>query len=148
LYEDIEELVKNIDYLIVNSSFASRLMRDDDVRSALKKMQSKYGCALAASTLGPDGVVAYDGKEFLHRPAFDVKVADTTGAGDIFRSGFIYALLQGWPLEEQLDFASAAGGTNCTGHGARGCIAPVAQLREMMRRGARYTVPDEFAVAG
>ena len=148
LYEDIEELVKNIDYLIVNSSFASRLMRDDDVRSALKKMQSKYGCALAASTLGPDGVVAYDGKEFLHRPAFDVKVADTTGAGDIFRSGFIYALLQGWPLEEQLDFASAAGGTNCTGHGARGCIDPVAQLREMMRRGARYTVPDEFAVAG
>lgn len=41
----------------------------------------------------------------LSRRAFRVKRVDTTGAGDAFAGGFIYGLLQGWPLERVLDFA-------------------------------------------
>ena len=48
------------------------------------------------------------------RRAYCVNVVDTTGAGDIFHAGFIYGLLQGWPLERQLDFACAAAALNCT----------------------------------
>ena len=86
----------------------------------------------------PDGVLAWDGREFHRRPAYRVPVVDTTGAGDIFHAGFIYALLQGWPLDRQLDFSCAAAAMNCMGAGARGGIQSVAAVEELMATTPRY----------
>jgi sulfofructose kinase len=63
---------------------------------------------------------------------------DTTGAGDIFHAGFIYGLLQGWPLNRQLDFACAAAALNCMAVGARGGIQTVEAIEELMATGTRY----------
>jgi sugar/nucleoside kinase (ribokinase family) len=38
-----------------------------------------------------------------------VSVTETTGAGDSFRAGIIYGLLQKWPLERSLQWAAAVG---------------------------------------
>ena len=43
-------------------------------------------------------MLAWDGRKFYKSAAYRVPVVDTTGAGDIFRAGFIYGLLQGWGL--------------------------------------------------
>jgi sugar/nucleoside kinase (ribokinase family) len=48
------------------------------------------------------------GDRFIEQPAFPVSAIDTTGAGDIFRAGFIYALLRGDAPEAVLRFACAA----------------------------------------
>ena len=82
-------------------------------------------------------MLAWDGRQLLHRAAYCVSVADTTGAGDIFHAGFIYGLLQGWPLERQLDFSCAAAAINCTAVGARGGIKPVAAIEELMASAPR-----------
>ncbi len=74
-------------------------MAEPDLEKALQQMQRRYGCRLTAATLGPDGVLALDGKHLHHAAAYRVPAVDTTGAGDIFHAGFIYALLQGWPLD-------------------------------------------------
>jgi sulfofructose kinase len=63
---------------------------------------------------------------------------DTTGAGDIFHAGFIYGLLQGWPLDRQLEFACAAAALNCMAVGARGGIQTVEAIEELMATGTRY----------
>jgi len=138
IYPGIELLLENIDYLIVSRDFPSRLMDESDPRAALYRMQLRYGSRLAATTLGPDGVLAWDGKEFHHRHAYRVPVVDTTGAGDIFHAGFIYGLLQGWELEAQLDFACAAAAINCMAEGARGGIQSVESILELVRTGSRY----------
>jgi sulfofructose kinase len=65
-------------------------------------------------------------------------VVDTTGAGDIFHAGFIYGLLQGWPLKRQLDFGCAAAAMNCMHVGARGGIQSVAVIEHFMAAGARH----------
>jgi sugar/nucleoside kinase (ribokinase family) len=44
------------------------------------------------------------GKGFYYSAAYQVPGVDTTGAGDIFRAGFIYGVWQGWDLDRQLDF--------------------------------------------
>jgi len=95
-------------------------------------------CLLTAATLGEEGVLAWDGRRFHHRPAYQVPVVDTTGAGDIFHAGFIYALLQGWPLDRQLDFSCAAAAMNCMGAGARGHIQAVEAVEELMEMTPRY----------
>ncbi len=69
-------------------------------------------------------------------------VVDTTGAGDIFHAGFIYGLLQDWPLERQLDFACAAAALNCIAAGARGGIQTVEAIEELMATGVRHLPAD------
>lgn len=141
LYPGVEELIRNVDYLIVSRDFPARLTGENDLHTTLHKIQRTYGCHLTAATLGPDGVLAWDCREFLHRSAFRVPVVDTTGAGDIFHAGFIYGLLQGWPLARQLDFACAAAALNCMAEGARGGIQTVPVIDKLILSGARYHRP-------
>jgi sugar/nucleoside kinase (ribokinase family) len=53
-------------------------------------------------------VLAHDGALFSIRPP-QVEPVDATGAGDAFRAGLIYGLLQGWSLPESAAWATAAG---------------------------------------
>jgi len=138
IYPGIERLIENVDYLIVSRDFPGRLTGEKDLETALRGIQSRYGCLLTAATLGEEGVVAWDGSQFYLRPAYCVPVVDTTGAGDIFHAGFIFGLLQGWPVERQLDFACAAAALNCSSVGARGGIQSVAAIEELMASGPRY----------
>ncbi len=140
LYPGVDDLIDNIDYLIVSRDFPARLTGERSLENALRRMKGRYGCAVTAATLGQDGVLAWDGSHFHLRPAFHVQVADTTGAGDIFHAGFIYGLLQGWPLARQLDFACAAAALNCTATGARGGIGSVDAIEFLMASTPRYAV--------
>jgi sugar/nucleoside kinase (ribokinase family) len=142
LYSGVDDLVSNVDYLIVSRDFPVRLTGQRNLEQALRIIKRRYGCTVAAATLGQDGVLAWDGSHFHLRPAYRVSVADTTGAGDIFHAGFIYGLLQGWPLTRQLDFACAAAALNCTAKGARGGIGSVQAVEALMAATPRYaTVP-------
>ncbi len=141
LYPGVDDLLRNIDYLIVSRDFPSRLMNEPDLETALRGMQRRYASRLTAATLGEEGVLAWDGKDFHHIAAYRVPVVDTTGAGDIFHAGFIYGLLQGWPLDRQLDFACAAAALNCMSVGARGGIESVQAIAHLMATGARHLAP-------
>jgi sulfofructose kinase len=138
LYPGVERLLEKVDYLIVSRDIPGRIAGSSDLRHSLAAVCERFGCRLTAATLGPDGVLAFDGQRFCYRPAYHVPVVDTTGAGDIFHAGFLYGLLQGWPLERTLDFACAAAALNCTGVGARGGIQPVAQIEALIACGTRY----------
>ena len=142
IYPGVEDLIANVDYLIVSRDFPSRLMSDRseerNLENALRRMHSRYGCRLSAATLGTDGVLAWDGKQLLHSAAYRVPVVDTTGAGDIFRAGFIYGLLHGWPLERTARFFLRGSGDELYGAGARGGIQPVDAIENLMATAARY----------
>jgi sulfofructose kinase len=138
LYPGVEALLKNIDYLITSRDIPGRLMGEPDLRKSLPALRERFGCRLTAATLGEEGVLAWDGTQFHYAPAFHVQPVDTTGAGDIFHAGFIYGLLQGWPLPRQLDFACAAAALNCTAVGARGGIQSVDAIKHLITKGARH----------
>jgi sulfofructose kinase len=137
-YPGVEGLLENIDFAIVSRDVPARLLGEDDLEKSLPLMQRRYGCTLTAATLGQDGVLAWDGKQFHYACAYQVAAVDTTGAGDTFHAGFIYGLLHGWPLPRRLDFACAAAALNCMGVGARGGIQPVEVIENLMATGTRY----------
>jgi len=140
LYPGVEELLPKIDYLITSRDIPGRLTGDQDLRRSLPAVRSRYGCHLTAATLGHEGVLAWDGSQFHYAPAFRVQPLDTTGAGDVFHAGFIYGLLQGWPLPRQLEFACAAAALNCTATGARGGIQSVENIEQLIATGPRHLV--------
>lgn len=138
IYIGVEDLLPLIDHLIVSRDFPARLTGIRDLEKALRKMRLDYGNSITAATLGPDGVLAWDGQDFLYTSAYHVPVVDTTGAGDMFHAAYIYALLQGWALDRRLDFACAAAALNCSASGARGGIRPVEEIDGLIAEGVRY----------
>jgi len=56
-------------------------------------------CPIAVVKIGEKGcLIGHEGK-ILALPAFPAQLVDTTGAGDLFASGFLYGILNGFPLE-------------------------------------------------
>ena len=140
VYPNVEPLLQNIDYLIVSRDFPGRISGKLDLREALRWLQQRFACRLAAATLGVEGVLAWDGERFYYSPAYRVPAVDTTGAGDIFHAGFIFGLLQQWSLQQTFDFACAVAALNCTAVGARGKIAPKREIEALMAGGERHPV--------
>jgi sulfofructose kinase len=138
LYPGYEALLPNIDFLITSRDIPARLSGHNDLHDSLPQIARTYGCRLTAATLGHEGVLAWDGQQFHYASAYVVSTVDTTGAGDIFHAGFIYAQLQNWPIQRQLEFACAAAALNCTATGARGAILPVEGIEQLMATGHRH----------
>ncbi len=125
-----EELISKVDFLITSSNFPPDFTRIDDPIDSLLALR-QYCSGFLAVTLGARGAMAVIGSECVRFPAFKVHAVDTTGAGDIFHGGFIYGLLQNWPLERIMAFANAAAGLNCTHLGARSGIPPLAEILKL-----------------
>jgi sulfofructose kinase len=68
----------------------------------------------------------------IHVPGYVVAARDTTGAGDVFRAGFIHGLLHDWSLEHTLRFANATAALKCTQIGGRSGIPTVAAAERLM----------------
>jgi len=137
-YSGLDPLLENVDYLIVSRDFPAAFSGETSLQESLPALQRRFGCHLTAATLGTDGVLAWDGKHFHYARAYQVPAVDTTGAGDIFHAGFIYGLLQNWPLQRNLDFACAAAALNCMTAGARGGIQTVEEIAALMSNPKRY----------
>ncbi len=95
----------------------AQLTFTDDLVRALRELRKRHDGLLIA-TRGAAGAVALDGDRIVESPGFHVDVRDTTGAGDMFRAGFIYARLRDWPTERALRFANATAALSCTKFGA------------------------------
>lgn len=146
LYPDIDALLPQIDFLIASKDIPGRISGESDLPKSLKLVQKKFANKLTAATLGHDGVLAFDGANFHYSPAFNIHVADTTGAGDIFHAAFIYALLHNWHTPRKLEFACAAAALNCTAVGARGGIRPLHDIERLIancpRHPSLYNFPE------
>ncbi len=98
-------------------------LTEADARSLVERLVKDGGAPTAIVTLGEKGCVVADREAgTFAAPAISVAdVVDTTGAGDTFRAGLCYGLLQHWPLHRTMRFASAAAALHCTvwGGGSR-----------------------------
>lgn len=81
----------------IHYGFFSYEQDDDFIREYLKNAWVKGGKNLKylVATLGSEGSLAYDGKEFVRFEIEPVKPVDTMGAGDSFIAGFLYGAAQG-----------------------------------------------------
>jgi sulfofructose kinase len=144
VYHGFDKVLPNVDYLVASSEFPSAFTGDRDPFLALETLQKEFGMKVAAMTLGAHGALARVDGNFVYSPAYVVNCIDTTGAGDVFHGAFCYAVLQGMPMRDVLEFSNAMAALNCTALGARGGIRGVNEVRSLMARAERRSHP-EFA---
>jgi sugar/nucleoside kinase (ribokinase family) len=111
------DLLEQINIVIVSEHLPAQLTGLADHEQALRRLRAWHP-GLLVVTLGPRGCMALQGDHLHYAPGFPVDVVDTTGAGDVFRGGFIYAWLQNWPVQRVLRFANAAAAASCGRLGA------------------------------
>jgi sulfofructose kinase len=144
IYRGFERVLPNVDYLVASSEFPTAWTGESDPFRALETLQNHYGMKVAAMTLGAHGALARVEGRFIYAPAFVVNCVDTTGAGDVFHGAFCYAVLQGMPMPEVLEFSNAMAALNCAALGARGGTRGLDEIRALMARAERRSHP-EFA---
>jgi len=128
------ELIETVTIPIFAEHVPTRVTGLNDQEEALRRLRRPHHHLLIV-TLGEQGAMALDGDRIHYVPAFQVSAVDTTGAGDVFRAGFIYAFLRGWPTEGLLRFANAAAGVSCTRLGALGGIPALEEVEELVQSG-------------
>jgi sulfofructose kinase len=134
VYEGVEDLLPLIDVLITSSEFPHRLTGIADLQTSLREMKSRYGCPIVGATLGARGALVFCEGEFLESSAFAVPggCRDTTGAGDAFHAGFIYAMLHGEDLENCMRTANAVASLKCRELGGRAALPDESELGDFL----------------
>ena len=137
LREGTLELARRCDYIVGSEAFGKRLGWEGDRLKFQKIIRSK-GFKHITVTLGERGSISFVDDRIIEFPAFDVEVADTTGAGDVFHGAYIYGILLEWKLPEILQFASTVAALKCTKIGGRAGIPHLDEVsRFLVARGKR-----------
>ncbi len=133
---DLAELLPFVDYFVPNEFELAALTGGDDTD---KNISALLDCGLKCAIVkcGGDGCIIAEGDERIKIPACPVeKVLDTTGAGDCFAAGLLWALSEGWPLAECGRFACATASCSVEQVGA---VTGVTSLEKVMARYEQLT---------
>ncbi len=131
--EWMPELARLCDHVVASEEFARDMLGWKDDPGSFGQEVRKQGFRTTTVTLGSRGSVTYAGDAVIPCPAFPVDVVDTTGAGDAFHAGYLYGLLQTWPLEDTVRFASAVAALQCRKVGARAGIPTLSDVQRFLR---------------
>jgi sugar/nucleoside kinase (ribokinase family) len=117
--DSFAELIKsNIDILFGNEEEICAMTNSTSIEQGIA--YAKELNITAAITLAERGSLIIKNNQVIEVPAIDIdKVVDTTGAGDLFASGFLYGLCQNKELAECGHMASVAAAEIISHYGAR-----------------------------
>ena len=148
-----EELVAAVSISIFSEHVLEPLTGERDFERALRKIQRERGSVrtrpkgggrpgpfepggdMTCVTLGAQGAMLLAGDTVHVAPGHNVKVVDSTGAGDVFRGAFITALLRGDSPSAILRFANAAAAVSCTRPGAIDSVPTMEESERLASNG-------------
>ncbi len=138
----IEGLLPFIDHLVVSEKFSRQFLGRDDPEAAIQGLLG-YGSVVVTVTMGRSGSLSA-GKGVLpfHQPAFAVEAIDTTGCGDVFHGGYIYGLLQDWPIERSVRFAAACAALKTRALGGRTAIPTLQEVESFLLCQDEHSSPE------
>lgn len=136
--------IQNIDVFIGSEFFYNALFRDKDYEKNCRALCER-GPSIVVFTLGAKGCVGYSPEEgYFEMPSFDVPVADTVGAGDVFHGAYVVGLLRGLSPKEAARLATGVSCIKCTRIGGRAGISDWDTVQKYLQTGEiDYTEIDQ-----
>jgi len=129
----IRSTLRSIDLLFLNELEATSLMGIKNPEKAASRAL-KLGPKIVAMKLGKGGCLILTEGEEIRSPAFNVKVVDTTGAGDAFDAGFLAGIIKGWDLKSAARFANGVGALSTMKVGARSALPNRQEVERFLGR--------------
>jgi len=132
-FEGLQDLLPLVDILVTSSDFPSKFLGISDQHQALKEMKEKFGCVITGITRGRTGSLMFVEDRFIESPGYSVPggCKDTTGAGDAFRAGLLFGVLNELPIEDVGKVANAVAALKCREVGARTALPRIAEIEEL-----------------
>ncbi len=130
-------LIEMIDILVVNETEAETISGEKITaigEEAIIDKLLELGAKAVVLTLGQQGCILKNGKEFLSIPAFRVKALDSTAAGDTFCGALAAELSREHTWEEALVYATAASAICVTRMGAQPSIPNEKEVRDFLHK--------------
>jgi len=137
--EVMSSLMPYVDVVIANEEDAEKVfgikaddtnitgghLSDEGYKDVCKQLVAKFGFKKVAITLRESisasvnnwSALLYDGSSFYKSKKYEMNVIDRVGGGDSFGGGLIYGLLEGYDMQDTIEFAVAA---SCLKHSIEG----------------------------
>jgi len=131
LRNGVEKVFPFVDHLIVSSRFACGFTKTSDPDKACRALMRRQFKTVVV-TVGESGCICAAKNRLFRSPGFPVKVADTTGAGDVFHGAFIYGLLKRWSFKRTAKFANACAAMKCRKLGGRAGIPTLNEVESFV----------------
>ena len=132
LRDGIPELLPYVDLLIASEAFARQYSGENDLDKAIYKL-AETGAGVVGVTMGELGSMCLENGRILRCPAFRITPVDTTGAGDVYHTGFEVRYLETRDLMECMRFGAAVSALKCLKLGGRAGIPTRAQVDEFLK---------------
>ena len=117
-----------VDILVLNEIEGYELTKENDYVNIIKALHKAYPKTSVLLTLGKKGALFSDGVNSYSHGIYDVKVVDTTAAGDTFTGYFLAAYANKEPIEECLRKASIASSLAVSRPGASASIPYLSEV--------------------
>ncbi|WP_309118245.1 sugar kinase [Paenibacillus sp.] len=130
--DEISQLLAVTDYFVPSEDEIMNIFGGASLYETLDAVPA-YPGRIAVKCGARGAVLAGPGKERIVVGPFPVEPIDTTGAGDSFNAGFIYASLAGREGKEALRFACACGALATTRIGGASGVPSLQDVEAMLR---------------
>jgi ribokinase len=117
-----------VTYFLLNEVEGNELTDETEPETIAVRLHEKFPAARIVLTLGKQGVLYYDGGEFVRHGIYPTKVVDTTAAGDTFTGFFLSSVLQGKTVATALELASKASSIAVSIKGAANSIPTLEEV--------------------
>ena len=131
IYQPEHPLLPFVDVLVISAAIARSKYAETDAVDLAAELLRSGDCDVIVTDAGAEiNILSRAGtRDTIKPPALNP--VDTTGAGDIFKAGLAYGLLQGLPLSEAAKWGAAAGSLMCQYAGTTKTLAPLSELRAL-----------------
>jgi sugar/nucleoside kinase (ribokinase family) len=136
--EDLSQLLKHVDILLLNEDEACGMAGTEDVHEAIEKLSTRV--AMLVVKIGSRGAEARVGKTKYSAPPLTVEAVDSVGAGDSFDAGFLHQFIRGENVQNCLEFGNLTGALSVTRSGGTEAFKD-AEWRESFLRKNKQTSP-------
>lgn len=130
--ERVLEMLAHIDTLFVGLDEAESLTQ----KNGAEAMEAIAACGSGEVILkrGEGGSQFFEGGRWWAMPPFPVKALDTTGAGDAFAAGYLWARLRGWGIADAALLANAMGAAASAKLGAGEAMPGLDEVRRLVEK--------------
>ncbi|WP_115718863.1 carbohydrate kinase family protein [Gallaecimonas mangrovi] len=136
--EALLPILQKLEVLVLNKEESAMLLGWDihehhAMKALLAALAARLGIRVVAITDGAAGVVATDGKLCVEaKPAAQLAIVETTGAGDAFASGFVAALIKERPLSDAVQMGMLNAESVLAFKGAKNQLLDAKMLAEQL----------------